>query len=150
MDLTTPCIDHGGKGNRGGYAACWFGGRYIGKHVKALIQRTGEQPNGRHACHGCDNPRCINGTHLFWGTRSDNMKDAVRKGRHANNLRNFTQTANRRRGAEQVLARWTDAEVIAMREAYAEGETQASIAARYSCRQSDVSRIVRRESWKHI
>jgi hypothetical protein len=33
-------------------------------------------------CHECDNRGCYNPKHLFIGTRSDNMKDAVKKGRH--------------------------------------------------------------------
>jgi hypothetical protein len=148
--LDTACVDHGCKGSRGEYSTCWYGGRYIGKHVRALIIHTGEQPNGRFALHSCDNKRCINPEHLRWGTHSDNMKDAVERGRHANNLRNFAQTENRKRGAEQRAARWTELQVLTMRACYAAGETQTSIAGRFGCRQSDVSRIVRKEYWKHI
>lgn len=32
-------------------------------------------------CHRCDNPPCCNPYHLFNGTQSDNIRDALRKGR---------------------------------------------------------------------
>jgi hypothetical protein len=38
------------------------------------------QPEGRIACHLCDNPRCVNPKHLYWGTYSDNMQDRDARG----------------------------------------------------------------------
>jgi len=38
-------------------------------------------PEGKHACHHCDNPRCVNPAHIFPGTNQENMLDASRKGR---------------------------------------------------------------------
>jgi hypothetical protein len=33
------------------------------------------------ACHHCDNPPCVNPDHIFNGTRSDNIRDSMSKGR---------------------------------------------------------------------
>lgn len=35
-------------------------------------------------CHRCDNPSCVRPDHLFVGTNSTNIMDAVKKGRHFN------------------------------------------------------------------
>ena len=40
-----------------------------------------EIPEGIQVLHTCDNPPCIYLSHLFLGTQSDNLKDAVNKGR---------------------------------------------------------------------
>ncbi len=42
---------------------------------------------GDYVMHTCDNPPCCNPEHLRIGTASDNMRDAVAKGRHKGPLR---------------------------------------------------------------
>jgi hypothetical protein len=38
-------------------------------------------PEGKEACHTCDNPPCCNPKHIWTGTRTENIIDSVSKGR---------------------------------------------------------------------
>lgn len=71
----------GWKGDRG-YGRISVNGRLMrATHVSLLLQGMAVPP-GMLACHHCDNPPCVNPRHLFLGSMSDNILDAVRKGRH--------------------------------------------------------------------
>jgi len=49
------------------------------------------RPSGAHLCHRCDTPKCMRPDHLFWGTRRDNMRDCVLKGRRRGTILHSTE-----------------------------------------------------------
>lgn len=80
----------------GGKDACWFWqgtvtGGYGGLTVNGKATRAhrfsyqlayGEPAKGLWVLHRCDQPLCVNPTHLFLGTRQQNTADMVAKRRH--------------------------------------------------------------------
>lgn len=68
--------------NEAGYGRFRLNGELAGPHRLIWAEVHHERiPKDRDVCHSCDNPPCINPKHLFVGSRSENMLDAVRKGR---------------------------------------------------------------------
>ena len=66
-----------------------YGSMGLGKeaHVLAYEYWFGPVPTGLVVRHACDNPPCCNPNHLAVGTHTDNMKDALERGRTARGFR---------------------------------------------------------------
>lgn len=80
-DKTTLCWNFNGAINATGYGVFRYGGKVQLAHRASYIISCGEIPDGLHVLHRCDNPLCVNPSHLFLGTHLDNMKDMSNKGR---------------------------------------------------------------------
>jgi hypothetical protein len=79
--LDKPCLDHGLKGNSQGYGKRWHDGKKLLAHRVVFFIKYGWWPEA--VMHKCDNPRCIEPTHLVGGTRDENNKDRAAKNRSA-------------------------------------------------------------------
>lgn len=66
-----------------GYGRIGIGQRAAKSQRVAWVLAHGEIPvETPHVLHRCDNPPCVNPSHLFLGTQRDNMRDCRDKSRH--------------------------------------------------------------------
>lgn len=64
------------------YGRFFISRQSVQAHRFSLLLSKGPPPrNSDQACHSCDNPRCVNPSHLWWGTALENVQDCVAKGR---------------------------------------------------------------------
>lgn len=105
------------RATRGDYGQFWNGQRLIGTHVEAFKVFRGPVPDGHHVLHHCDNPPCIEGTHLWTGTADDNMQDKIRKGRSGSHKLIGRKTGpSPQRGDKHALSKLTEAKVRLIRQ----------------------------------
>ncbi|MFN8996034.1 MAG: HNH endonuclease signature motif containing protein [Pseudomonadota bacterium] len=130
------CMLYTGCVQSNGYARATVNRKtdYAHRHVYRLAK--GPIPKGMDVCHSCDMRRCISSDHLFLGTRLDNMRDAVRKGRQA-------------KGNRLPNAKLSPSVVRAARLASALGASTREIALAADVERSTMRSALKGHTWRH-
>lgn len=102
-------------------------------HRIAYELANGPIPEGMHVCHTCDNPSCVNPTHLWIGTAAENMQDRNAKGRH------------------YVTPHLSPETIKTIRQTYQTQQiTQSELASMFGVSLNSIRKILLRESWKEV
>ena len=84
VEMGKKCWEWVGGKDGDGYGVLRVGSaecNFIKAHRVSFLIHYGEIPHGLVVCHTCDNPSCVNPKHLFIGSRKDNTRDMLKKGR---------------------------------------------------------------------
>lgn len=107
-----------------------------GVHVLVLLAFIGPAPKGHESCHNNDDPSDNRLSNLRWGTRSENLFDAVR---------------NRKKpiGERVAASKLRDRDIPRIREASARGDI-AALAMELNVNESTIRQVRYGRTWKHI
>ncbi|MGN7160836.1 HNH endonuclease [Sphingomonas sp. SAFR-052] len=131
--------------NSQGYGRFWALGQNIQAHRYSLALKLGRTiPHPMMACHTCDNPGCVNPNHLWEGTRSENVRDAMQKGRMVPVPPTPDTYA---RGVRHHSAKLNPDIVRIIRSSTESGPI---LAKRYGVTRELISSVRRREIWKEV
>jgi hypothetical protein len=83
VNKTNTCWEWKASTDFGNYGLFWNGKAMTRAHRMSWILHNGAIPTGSCVLHHCDNRSCVNPSHLFLGSKTDNNLDMNRKGRNA-------------------------------------------------------------------
>lgn len=131
------CWEWQGSTSKYGYGQIRMNGVLVGAHRYAWEMKHGRPAGSFDVCHRCDNPACVNPSHLFLGTHQENMEDCAAKGRTT-------------RGERNAQAKLSAADVRQMHVLSSAGVSQPLIAKRFGVSSSHVCTILSGKRWGHI
>lgn len=133
---TSGCWEWQGGKNEHGYGMFFLSpkARTQKAHRIAWEFFRGPIPDGGCVLHSCDNPPCVNPDHLWIGTKKQNSKDMVKKGRSTSGVKNSQSKITE----DIVRIIRTDC------------RTYRKISAHYGICPSQVCEIKKGTAWKHV
>lgn len=112
---------------------------FVAAHRFALHLATGiSLETEKLACHKCNNRKCCNPDHLYWGTAQENSNDCIRSNRQA-------------AGSKNGSSKLTESQVLEIRAMVSTKKyTYNQVAAKYNVSRSCIAKLSQGRFWNHI
>jgi hypothetical protein len=153
VEKTPSCwIWTGAKRNKGYGAFVWSEKGLVvqGRAHRFSYQiHYGKIKHGLCVLHTCDVPACVNPSHLWTGTKADNNRDMVTKGRHVPGG-TYCGEGRYKRGENHHGAKMTPELVRSLRKDRQGGMSFAKLGNKYGINQSSAFKIATGEHWHHV
>jgi hypothetical protein len=122
-----------------GYGSMMWGHTAKGAHRVSWIVHKGPIPVGKWVLHTCDNPPCIEISHLFLGDARENRRDAYNKNR-----------IPIKRGEQSNFAKLTEEKVKEIKKLLQSGADLTQTAYQFGVSYGAIADIKRNKNWKHV
>jgi hypothetical protein len=137
-DEPDSCWNWKGCKDRDGYGKVRINKLYFRSHRLSYLIHNGDLPEQLEVMHSCDNPSCVNPSHLSVGTPKDNATDRINRGRTS-------------KGENHPMHKLTQSQVDEIRLRYkwhSRDNNIVCLSKEYGVSFSVIAKIVKHQSWR--
>ena len=98
---------------------------------------NGKIPKNKYVLHKCNNPKCVNPSHLYIGTQKDNIRDVINNGKFIY-------------GSKHPISKLTEIDIPKIIEFSSQGISQRKIASMFKINQTTIWKIIHGLAWPHV
>lgn len=111
----------------------WRGNRLV------MFLVHGNIPDGTNVLHSCDNMKCVNPKHLYFGTSKQNYLDMIERKRIKIVV-----------GENNPNSKLKEKDILKIRDLYKEGKSYKELAEMFMVTTSNIGMIIRKKQWIHV
>lgn len=152
----------GAKIQKSSYGVINVNGKPKLTHRVSYELAFGDIPDGMCVLHRCDVKPCVNPSHLFIGTKKDNSRDMVEKGRHyyqqkpeviirgeRHYSKKYPEKVNK--GEKHGMSKLSEEQVTYIRQKYSSQTISIrELALEMMVSSSTIHMIISRKTWRHL